>query len=133
LTLHRSVRGYGLLTWNARNATAHKIAYELEVGAIPKGKHLLHLCDTPSCVRPDHLQPGSHDDNVADKAAKGRQARGADIRKSSLTDQNVLRIRAIYDTAENRYGLVKQLAAEYGLQVLAVHRIVARKTWRHLP
>jgi hypothetical protein len=84
-------------------------------------------------VRPEHLQPGTHDDNVADKVAKGRQARGAAIRRSSLTDQDVIQIRAIYDAADDKYGLVKRLAEEYGLQVLAIHRIVARKTWRHLP
>lgn len=45
-------------------AFAHRIAYELLVGPIPEGLELDHLCRTPLCVRPDHLEPVTHRENL---------------------------------------------------------------------
>lgn len=53
---------------------AHRQSYELSVGAIPDGLHVLHRCDVRLCVRPDHLFLGTNDDNVADRTAKGRSS-----------------------------------------------------------
>jgi HNH endonuclease len=125
-------KGYGILTWNGIGARATKVAYELEIGPVPEGAHMLHACDTPACVRPSHLRPGSHNENVADKVAKGRQTRGIAVNTAKLTEDHVRAIRAAYDQAEVKYGVVKALAAQYGVQVLAIHRIVARTTWKHL-
>jgi hypothetical protein len=47
---------YGMLRRDGRMVSAHRVAYELTVGPIPKGLQLDHLCRTPPCVRPDHLE-----------------------------------------------------------------------------
>lgn len=53
----RSREGYGFFSpTHAKQVRAHRYAYELERGPIPDGKQLDHLCRTPSCVRPDHLE-----------------------------------------------------------------------------
>ena len=52
---------------------AHKVAYELMVGAVPDGLVLRHTCDNPLCVNPAHLVPGTHADNMADMIKRGRQ------------------------------------------------------------
>lgn len=51
---------------------AHRLAYELAVGPIPAGYVVLHTCDTPRCVNPDHLKVGTQADNIADAVSKGR-------------------------------------------------------------
>lgn len=63
-------KGYGQS--NCRRA--HRVAYELTNGPIPEGMWVLHACDHRPCVR--HLFLGTHDDNMADCVAKGRQAKG---------------------------------------------------------
>ena len=44
--------------------TAHRVAYRLEVGPIPRGLVLDHLCRVRNCVRPDHLEPVTRGENV---------------------------------------------------------------------
>lgn len=53
-------------------AKAHRVSYELFVGPIPAGMHVLHHCDNPPCVRPSHLFLGDAKVNAQDRAAKGR-------------------------------------------------------------
>lgn len=64
--------GYGNLTIDGKPARAHRVAWELANGAIPKGQHCLHSCDVRSCVSVEHLFLGSHLDNMIDKSVKGR-------------------------------------------------------------
>jgi len=64
--------GYGRLKFERSYFLAHRLAYAATKGVVPKGMRVLHRCDTPACVNPDHLFLGSQADNVRDMCSKGR-------------------------------------------------------------
>jgi hypothetical protein len=49
--------GYGIfvVVSHGRNFLAHRFAYELFIGKIPEGKHLIQICGNHSCINPNHL------------------------------------------------------------------------------
>lgn len=52
-----NVHGYGVLNVDGKRQRAHRVAYQLEVGPVPEGKVLDHLCRVRCCVNPSHLEP----------------------------------------------------------------------------
>ncbi len=72
----RIPEGYGHIAVDGKNLGAHRVSYETFVGPIPDGLWVLHRCDTPPCINPRHLFLGTHKQNVADSAAKGRHHHG---------------------------------------------------------
>jgi len=69
----RDKNGYGLF-WINRDKydRAHRVAYRLTFGSIPAGFYVLHSCDNPPCVRPDHLRAGTQRENIRQAIAAGR-------------------------------------------------------------
>ncbi len=65
--------GYGGFNINRKWVMAHRVAWEIAYGSIPKGVHVCHHCDTTNCVNPDHLFLGSRFDNMQDAVKKKRQ------------------------------------------------------------
>src|SRR2546426_177512 len=50
----RGSNGYGGFWYEGKNLFAHRFSYELHYGKIPENMKVLHICDNPKCVRPDH-------------------------------------------------------------------------------
>ena len=109
----------------------HRASWMVHKGPIPEGKCVLHTCDTPRCINPDHLFLGSHADNMADRAAKGRNAdqRGEKGPGTYLTAEQVLEIRSLWAT-----GLYtqRQIGDMCGTNEGNVCNIVRRQTWKHI-
>lgn len=67
--------GYGQMMFkDNKPRLVHRLSYELYVGAIPDGKHVLHRCDVRPCCNPDHLFIGTPKDNMLDCKKKGRNS-----------------------------------------------------------
>jgi len=129
--------GYGRFDWG----TAHRAAWKLTVGPIPHGMCVCHHCDNPPCVNPSHLFLGTNRDNIADRDAKGRQAkgvrngghlyperlrRGETCYNAKLTEPDVMAIRASTETNG-------ALARRYSMTTTGVRFVRERRTWKHLP
>lgn len=64
--------GYGTFWFDRRTQPAHRVAYMLFRGEIPEGLDVLHKCDNPRCVNPEHFFLGTDIENARDKSRKGR-------------------------------------------------------------
>lgn len=69
--------GYGRFNYRSQSVAAHRLAWSAVNGDIPPGMVVRHDCDQPLCVNPDHLRIGTHADNMADRAKRGRGRWGA--------------------------------------------------------
>jgi hypothetical protein len=82
--------GYGMIgvSGSRRNGheRAHRTSWRLHNGTIPPGMWVLHHCDNPPCVRPDHLFLGDRSVNMLDCAKKGRLGVQARMGVSSATN-----------------------------------------------
>lgn len=127
--------GYGQFReYRKRNsARAHVFAWRLWRGAVPAGLYVLHKCDNPPCVNPNHLFLGTAKDNSDDCGRKGRNGttrhpeivRGARNGMAKLTDGAVRAIRK--STSKLRVA-----AKCYGVSESTISRIRLGKTWRHV-
>ena len=104
-----------------RYYSAHRIAYELAIGPIPRGMKVLHLCNASACVNSDHLLLGTN----VDRVAKARMAKGQRNGASKLTPKQVLAIRAAR-------GTQREIAAKFSVSHQNVGRILRRQIWTHV-
>lgn len=118
-------RRYGLIGAGRRGEGmlyAHRVSWTLHKGAIPKNMKVLHKCDNPQCVNPDHLFIGTQLDNVRDMHEKGRAGKtgpkpgsGA---KVNLSSSEIAQLRLDAATHTN-----KQLGEKYGIGAGAARNI----------
>jgi len=143
-TLGKDKDGYGLIRYQNRRMRAHRLAWELTHGPIPKDMHVLHHCDNPPCCNPEHLFLGTELDNRRDCIAKGRSSSGekhpAHLHPeyfpygertfgAKLTDAAVRTILSIYEPGRTR---ISEIATEYGVTVPAIIQILSGKSWKHI-
>ena len=127
--------------------TAHRLAWEAWNGPIPKGKHICHTCDNPSCCNPLHLYAGDRFSNMGDMGKRRRQwlaakkdrgeivpapiipehrrARGQRVGTSKLTEQQIKEI-----LSDNRKQ--RDIAKDYGVSQAQIQRIKSGKSWAKL-
>jgi hypothetical protein len=128
-------RGYGIFGLHPYYSSflAHRISWFIAHGLLPRDALILHTCDNPPCVRPNHLFQGTQLDNVQDCLKKGRFGcnglRGETIPWHKLSEKDVLEIRGAYAIDPEIY---KDIADRYKITIQAVWKIIHRKSWRHI-
>lgn len=105
---------------------AHRMAWRLQNGPIPNGLFVCHKCDNPGCVNPKHLFLGTHQENMKDRQQKERQAKGEKSGRTTLTQEDVDKIRKRYESGESGGSIAK----EYPVTLSAIHAIVSGLSWR---
>jgi hypothetical protein len=90
--------------------------------------HILHSCDTPNCMNPGHLRPGSHQDNVDDKVRKNRQYRPPS-ELNPFAKLNWNKVREMRFRRKNGER-VKDLATCYGISRGAASGILNGHYWK---
>jgi hypothetical protein len=128
---------YGRIKVNKKNVPAHRFSWEIHNNQeVPEKMFVLHKCDNPGCVNPDHLFVGTHQDNMNDKVLKNRQAKGSDFKNrkaaigsknglSKLTEKQAMEI--YLDERPQRI-----ISKDYEVTQTVVHNIKSQKTWRHI-
>ena len=107
---------------------AHRYSYKMHKGEIKDGLCVCHRCDISICVNPSHLFLGTHLENMADCASKGRSRLGAQRASSKLTEADVVRIRQMHSEGSTQ----KDLGVEFDVSPTAIFAVVHRRTWRHI-
>lgn len=119
--------GYGAFSISrGRAKTAHRVAYEMAIGPIPKGMSVCHHCDNRRCVNPSHLFLGTLEDNMRDMVSKDRQAKGESNGQCVLTAMLACQARA----ERKRGRKLREIARDLGVSQSCVWKIVHNKTWK---
>lgn len=120
-------KGYGsfYVTRDSESFTllAHRAAFIIAAGPIPEGKLILHHCDNRAYINPQHLFPGSAQENMADMISKGRGNR------QKLTVGQVKVIRVLGQEGRLSY---REIATMFDVSEAAIATILERRSWAWL-
>lgn len=126
-TAHTDKWGYGTL-WNndiQDMERAHRFSYRYFIGPIPEGMLLLHSCDNPWCVNPEHVFPGTDARNAQDMVQRGRSLTGERNHKAKLHWAEVLEIRRLFSL-----GVTKTMLGKlFRISDVQAGYIVRNKNW----
>lgn len=124
-----NTQGYGQFHYKGVPTAAHRFSYRWHRHEIPAGMCILHQCDNPSCVNPDHLFLGTRADNNADRKRKGRNSPRAGVLNpmSRFKQADIKRIRNTYPLTPR--GL-ERASTRYGVHVEVIRNILKRITYK---
>ena len=140
----KNKKGYGKCKLRRREYRTNRVSYFMATGEDPGELCVCHTCDTPSCVRPEHLWLGDNLENREDMRLKGRAAsgdrsgprlhpermpRGEGHHAATFTAEQVLEIRRMYDAG----GISQtELARQLNRSKSTIRKIVKRTRWKHI-
>ena len=114
--------GYGVSNINKRKLAAHRASYILFIGEIPKGMYVLHTCNNPTCVNPNHLRLGTQKDNVQDQIKAGTNV--AINKQCAILNWTLVH----YIRSSNKTS--KDLAKELGISYHCVWDVRKYRSWK---
>lgn len=108
---------------------SHRLSHLMHSGSSIDGLVVMHKCDNPKCVNPDHLALGTQAENVQDMREKGREkkrgAPGMQHGMSKLTDALVVEIRGSQESGPS-------IAKRLGISTTTVYDVRNRRIWKHI-
>ncbi|HEY5870706.1 MAG TPA: HNH endonuclease signature motif containing protein [Candidatus Tectomicrobia bacterium] len=128
----RHIKGYGRLmgigkTHRWKAIPAHRLSWVLHYGSIPQELGVLHHCDNPPCVRPDHLFLGTPADNVADKVRKSRQMFGDRHVHAKINTTIAAKIKEALADGEANVSISRRFNVSKGI----IRGIKIGRNWKH--
>ena len=125
-----STGGYGQIKRSGHNVHAHRIAWELTYGKIPKGLYVCHHCDNRRCVHPEHLFLGTAKDNSLDMVMKNRHhvVIGELNPNAKLKNTQVKEIKRGLQSGKTD----RELATLFGVKPYVIYFIRKGIRWQHV-
>ncbi|TQR97324.1 HNH endonuclease signature motif containing protein [Paenibacillus ottowii] len=129
ITSHRiNGEGYGFLYYEGREQGAHRVVYKECFGEIPEGLVVRHKCDNRSCINPEHLELGTHTENMQDAVCRERNAYGERNGRAKINEETARRIKIML-----RDGIKsREIRDSLGVSVKIVRAIRENRTWKHV-
>lgn len=123
--------GYGQFKYKGENKRSHRFIFSYFFDINLEEKHILHNCDNPPCVNPQHLYIGNHEINMRDKSIRNRMSdrRGENNNFSELSEEDV---EEIYKKRHIDNKPLKEISDEFNTSVGNVSDIINDKTWTHV-
>lgn len=122
--------GYGSFRYNGKTIKAHRASYQIYKGEITNNLQVLHKCDNPACVNPNHLFLGTNVDNRNDMNKKNRAnpPSGSNHWNAKITKDQVIKMRELFYAGEE----ITKLSIIYSLNKKHIQDICKRRSWRHV-
>lgn len=124
-TSHATTGGYPYITLDFKRRKLSRVIYELFKGSIPHNMVVMHLCDNPRCINPEHLKIGTYKENTQDMIQKKRNMYGVKHKLAKLNDDLVRYIR------QSDKGCTT-LAKELGVSKTLILKVRWREIWTHV-
>ena len=124
--------GYGYFTINGNTFRAHRFSYEYFYGQITTGLLVLHSCDNPSCVNPNHLSEGTILDNAKDRIERGRQVdlRGGRSGTAVYSDKDIVEL--LEGIISRKFQLRSDVLQYYDMTENVLANILNRRCWTNI-
>jgi len=119
--------GYGLLKLPDACKLAHRVSYWIHKGPFDESMDIMHKCDNPGCVNPDHLEICTHAMNMADRIAKGR-ARESQRKRTDLklTSESAAQVKRLLLRGELSQRAIARL---FGVTETSIRHIKSGRLW----
>lgn len=129
VTSHRpNTDGYCNMWHNHKMRRAHRHVYEECFGEIEEGLVVRHKCDTRNCINPEHLELGTHQENMDDKSARGGNAIGERNGSSTINEYVARKIKIMLKDG----FATREIMSSLNVTNQVIRRIREKKTWKHV-
>lgn len=125
-------RGYGNIGLFGTYHLAHRLVYQCYNGSIGSNICVLHHCDNPKCVNPEHLFLGTRKDNINDMVNKHRQnsQKGSKHCNAKLTENDVVEM--MVGTITGKYNKISDIVRSYNVSEVIIRKIFKGLLWKQV-